>query len=678
MWYLTINEQDIECLRMSQRRPVSASHLLENGPTRQKDTPRFFFLGPAALLVLTALVALVNPLHRGLRGSYFLGANLGREPNLITREKKIGLDRLRLEYPQRTTRMSIIWEGSLHVSVSGEYLFSLTSGPDSLFEIDGKLLIPGPPSGIETRTGEVHLQEGFHPVRIVFFRVPSEGGFDIRWAPPGQRQQGLDSALLFAETPRSAAALTFFRIRRTLLPLLLSACALILLGFLTGFRPLTRRMGAEKLPGMRHPAGLGLLAFLLFNGFVLNAFLSIFCEYTVLDFSRFFLTSPLHAGEDSWKQIAQALDYLSSPHTRTLYEEVFFAQKNKFQYPPTSLLLLEPLHRLPYPKMVKAANLISWVAIVISSFFLALILRKALPRPPNGSRLPVSDKALALGLAFGFTLTFYPLVKSFEVGQIQTWLYFGFVLALWFWLSDKKFLSGVFIGLICIVKPQLGLFALWGLLRGERRFTFGLAGTAGAVGAVSLARFGWANHIDYLRALSHMTRHGESYFANQSVNGLLNRLLFNGTNLHGNPHAFAPYNEWVFGVTVATTVILIAAALLAGRGRGRAAGTEDFLIAALVFTIASPIAWEHHYSILLPLFAAALPAVLASGRGGWTTWALAGAFSLTANIYPAVNSLADTLLNFLQSHLFFGALVLLLVLWRIRSGALNPRPVNGP
>jgi len=276
-------------------------------------------------------------------------------------------------------------------------------------------------------------------------------------------------------------------------------------------------MGAEKLPGMRHRAGLSLLAFLLLNGFVLNAFLSFVCEYTVLDFSRFFLTSPLHAGEDSWKQIAQALDYLSSPHTRTLYAQVFFGPKKQVPISPTSLLLLEPLHRLPYPKMVKTANLISWVAIVLSSFFLALILRKVLPRPPNGSRLPVSDKALALGLAFGFTLTFYPLVKSFEVGRFRL----GSILDL-SWLSGsgclkKKFLSGVFIGLICIVKPQLGLFALWGLLRGERRFTFGLAGTAGAVGAVSLARFGWANHVDYLRALSHMTKHGESYYANQSV-----------------------------------------------------------------------------------------------------------------------------------------------------------------
>ena len=32
-------------------------------------------------------------------------------------------------------------------------------------------------------------------------------------------------------------------------------------------------------------------------------------------------------------------------------------------------------------------------------------------------------------------------------------------------------------------------------------------------------------HIDYLRVLSYMAERGEAYFPNQSVNGLLNRLM---------------------------------------------------------------------------------------------------------------------------------------------------------
>jgi alpha-1,2-mannosyltransferase len=620
-----------------------------------------------ALFILTGLVALFDPLHRGLQGSYFLGPDLSREPNLITREKKVGLGRLFLEYPGRAGKTSILWKGSLYVSAAGVHTFSLTSGPGSEFRIDGAALISGPPAGIKTQDVKIDLKSGFHPLQILFYQVSGRGWFDFQWASPGEPLGGLESALLFAECPRSAGALTIFRIRRILLPPLLAACIFILAAFLTGSGSWFRSVDDRSLPGARSRMGLSLLAFLILNGFALNILLSFFCETTVLDFSRFFITSPVHSGQDSWKQMANGLDYLSSPHERTLYAEVFFARKNKFQYPPTSLLFLELLRGLPYPKMVEAANFISWLATIASGFFLGLILMRGLPRPPGEDRFSPREKAALLVAALGFTLTFYPLVKSFEVGQIQTWLYFLFVLALWSWLSDKKFLSGVLIGLICLVKPQLGLFALWGLLRREGRFAAGIVSAAGVVGSISLVLFGWANHVDYLRALSYMAKHGESYYTNQSVNGLINRLLFNGTNLHGNPRAFAPYNAWVYGLTLASTAVLIALALFWRRGRDRKARNADFLMAAVAFTIASPIAWEHHYSILLPVFAAALPAVLgAKGKSGMI-WMLAAAFALTANIYPLVNFLANTRLNFLQSHLFFGALALLFLLYRLRG-----------
>jgi alpha-1,2-mannosyltransferase len=598
------------------------------------------------ILVLTALVALVNPLHRGLRGAYYLSPNWAGEANLVTRERTIGLDRLKLEYPNRTANTSVLWQGGLYIPITGSYAVAMTAPGDSEFIIDGKALVSGPGS----RAAGIELEKGFHPVRILYSQKSSEDRLEILWGQAGKPPRGLGSAMLFAEVPRTGAALSILRARNLLLPPLLAASIVILILFLIGRRPIVPK----------------LIAFLCLSGIALNILLSLFCEKTALDFTGYFLKTPVHAGEDSWRQISNALDYLASPHERPLYAEVFFARNNKFQYPPTSLLLLEPLRWLPYPKMVAAANFISWLAVWAGAFILALILMKGLSRPPSEGLPAPPGRPVILIPAVGFTLTFYPLVKSFEIGQIQTWLYLLFILALWSWLGERKVLSGIFVGLICLIKPHLGLFALWGLIRGERRFTAGIAGTAGTFGALSLALFGWANHVDYLRALAYMGRHGESYYTNQSVNGIVNRLLFNGTNLHGNPHAFAPYNGWVYAITLATTALLIAGALFRKRGRGRGAGTGDFLIAAVTFTMASPIAWEHHYSILLPVFAAALPAVLGSGRR--SPWILAGSFALCANIYPVVNSLANTRLNFLQSHLFFGAFTLLILLYRIRDG----------
>jgi alpha-1,2-mannosyltransferase len=165
-----------------------------------------------------------------------------------------------------------------------------------------------------------------------------------------------------------------------------------------------------------------------------------------------------------------------------------------------------------------------------------------------------------------------------------------------------------------------------------------------------------------------MARHGESFYANQSINGLLNRLFFNGTNLHGNPHAFAPFNRWIYLATLATSIVLVAVALIRRRPASREGRDEDFLFAALAFTVASPIAWEHHYSILLPIFVVTLALLWIENRGKGRIWLLALAFCLTSNSFVMVNALANTRLNFLQSHIFFGAAILLALLYRLSGG----------
>jgi alpha-1,2-mannosyltransferase len=267
----------------------------------------------------------------------------------------------------------------------------------------------------------------------------------------------------------------------------------------------------------------------------------------------------------------------------------------------------------------------------------------------------------------GFTLTFYPIMRAFQLGQIQCWLYCLFVLALWAWLAERKTMAGSLIGLICVIKPQLGLFALWGLLRKEWRFVGGIIVTAGTLGLISLWTFGLANHLDYLPVLSFLSQHGESYFPNQSVNGLLHRLFLIGAKEPVNPFTFPPYNFWVYAGTLLSSGVLIAAALFWRRRQAERAGVIDFAIAALSFTMASPIAWEHHYGILLPLFAIALPVALAPQPKPRGIVLLTAAFMLCNNYYQFVNLLASSPFNFLQSYLFFGALLFLFDLYGLRA-----------
>ena len=122
------------------------------------------------------------------------------------------------------------------------------------------------------------------------------------------------------------------------------------------------------------------------------------------------------------------------------------------------------------------------------------------------------------------------------------------------------------------------------------------------------------DHVEYLRVLSYIGRRGETFYANQSINGALNRLLFNGSSLEWQYHEFAPPHPLVYAGTLAAFVILVAAALKRpARGAG---GVVDLSIAALATTLTAPLAWEHHYGILLPIYAAVTPFVIVAASAG--------------------------------------------------------------
>jgi len=151
------------------------------------------------------------------------------------------------------------------------------------------------------------------------------------------------------------------------------------------------------------------------------------------------------------------------------------------------------------------------------------------------------------------------------------------------------------------------------------------------------------------------------------VNGLMNRLLFNGNNLEWLGKSFAPYNPVVYYSTVVSSAAILGTALL-----WRIRQKPQLLDLALIFlsvTIASPVAWEHHYGILLPIFAVLIPAAIARRPfGKWTEAYLFAAYFLvsqTLDLFTA--QFANTHLNFLQSYLFFGAVMVLVLLYRLLS-----------
>ena len=375
----------------------------------------------------------------------------------------------------------------------------------------------------------------------------------------------------------------------------------------------------------------------------------------------------------------------------SIYTKIFFEDKIKFQYPPTSLLLL-----VGKDLSASVLNAISWLLVAATTLAVILIFTRGCQQQwanqPASGRSPRNSLAASVFVGC-LAVTFYPLVKAYTLGQIQVWINAMFALAFWSWMAGKKKCCGFLTGLMCLIKPQYGAIVIWGLFRRQWGFVLAASATGLAGLATSLALFGVDNHLDYLRVLSFMSRHGETFYPNQSMNGFLNRLLGNGNNLNWEANAFSPFHPTVYYGTLASSLFLLGLAWFWPVNRNEKGSIIDFAFMALAGTMSSPIAWEHHYGILLPIYAMLLPRVLKENKRRSVMIAcLALSYMLTSHFLLATNLLAETPYNFVQSYVWIGALIVLAMLLRLRGqcalgvpadiarseSAFGDRPLAGP
>ena len=143
---------------------------------------------------------------------------------------------------------------------------------------------------------------------------------------------------------------------------------------------------------------------------------------------------------DSWDPMTAAWKYLRSPAGGSVYDHVWFQEHLKFQYPLSSLLPIEVVHVLLPGDVIHWAplTLVSWFAVWGTALLVALIFRDACrehldPWILRGTSR--GDEVIRMAVAAGLTLTFYPIVIAFTVGQIQPWLDVLFAAMIWLLVS---------------------------------------------------------------------------------------------------------------------------------------------------------------------------------------------------------------------------------------------------
>jgi hypothetical protein len=399
----------------------------------------------------------------------------------------------------------------------------------------------------------------------------------------------------------------------------------------------------------------------------LSTAVAISCVAACIALGVYVISRAKYSGEDSWFPMGRALDFLHESSSALVYQKLFFSQHIKFQYPPTGLLFLDLLRRVgigtsPEFNMINAVLLIM-TGLVFGVFVAQLFGKVRL----YGVRVPVGP------IAFIVALRFYPSNLAFQIGQMQVLLGLLFALACWASFHDRRLLAGSLIALAVTVKPQflpLGLLAFW---RRDWRFVFGLAAVTSLAVVLSVSLYGYHNHVDYLSVLQFLSRHGEYQHLNQSVDGILVRWLYDGPPLDRDPNgfipqsAFPPYIAAVYIPTLLSSLAMLALPFFVRiKMVDRVSLLLEFCTASVLFTMASPIAWAHHYNILLPVYAVGLKAALDRWKG-WRLWIalalLAASFILTG-YYPIVpaSDPTDASRNLAESHVLFGALALVALL----------------
>jgi alpha-1,2-mannosyltransferase len=363
---------------------------------------------------------------------------------------------------------------------------------------------------------------------------------------------------------------------------------------------------------------------------------------------------------DSWLPMMKSLDYFDANPTKPIYAAPLY---DTLIYSLASELPLVALRRLGVgdATMLRLLALFSWLSVVgVAAVSLAMGRRLLRMR---GAEL-TWPAVVAVILA---CLGCYPLLKGYSLGNAQTMLSFGFALMLYLWTVGREREAGVVAALLAFVKPQYVLLLVWMAVRRRWGAMWAFLICSAVLLAMSVAVFGWHNNLDYVGVLASLSHKAQSHYANQSMFGTLNRMIFNGENLGYTPHLYTPYVAWVYRATVITSLVLVGGVLLFPWGRLRGS-TGDIAAMGLASVAASPMAWEHHYGIVLGIFA-----WFWFAYGCWEIkrpWLWGLSFFLCDNFLAATNLLADKRgWNVLQSYMYFGALLLLVLLMRLARGA---------
>jgi len=262
------------------------------------------------------------------------------------------------------------------------------------------------------------------------------------------------------------------------------------------------------------------------------------------DFSNYYLTAHLARDKHDTSRIYEWIWLQRQKDHRDIDQRII----SLVPITPFSTLAVWPLAALP-PLAAKHQWLMLNMGVVVA---IVVVLRSL-------TQLPLRRIVLVTALSV-------PLNKNFLYGQYYVLLLFVLTLACWCFVRQKRFVSGLLIGIGFGLKLFPVLYLGYFLRKRDlRAFTGGVIGATGATIA-SIAVFGWQANRVFVNQVLPWTLRGEGLdpynLSSASITTLLHRLFIYEPQWNPNPSIHA---AWLFAVLLplAQTLLFAPALLLA-------------------------------------------------------------------------------------------------------------------
>ncbi len=215
----------------------------------------------------------------------------------------------------------------------------------------------------------------------------------------------------------------------------------------------------------------------------------------------------------------------------------------------------------------------------------------------------------AAALLFFFFLN-GPLLNTLREGNSTHFVLFFMVLTLVLWEQRREFLAGLALGTCATIKPPLLLFGVYFFVRRRWPIVAGGATTIAVFGLLSLAVFGFADHVEwYNDTIKLNLGMATPAFNVQSIDGFLIRLSTGAEELL----YWGPIEPSALHKLVRNLIFLVLfgglgwfiyqsekKALISPYGAGPTPhDLLQFSIIIILSLITSPVSWTHYYAFLL-------------------------------------------------------------------------------